>query len=318
MRCLNLTWSSIRSYISCFPGPPTTSFWYVATSCVYLSLISLLHQNDLSRASRKLVGSPPIFYSTSSDLISRYNLSSSCTWALLALKDRDISSPTANLTASLPDTPSQEVLEQWLLENRLPTTVELTHDTFQDVMKASHRPLVVVVAATKDSRDKVYEKLKDIGKVWRMRRGSAKKDSRDVVFTWMDMGRWGSFMKSMYGISSSSGAEPSVVIADHGRLVYYDTDQSGQPVRLTSTSIFSAIEGISNGRIKPKHSENVVERFARYLNGKLSSLESLVSDHLGMSLMLLGLLVVIVGLSLRHCVKGDERSYEKVKSGRLD
>jgi thioredoxin domain-containing protein 5 len=107
-------------------------------------------------------------------------------------------------------------LEQWLFENRLPTTVELTEDTFQDVMRASHRPLVVIVAATKDSRDKISDKLKDIGKVWRVRQGLGKTASRDVVFTWMDMDRWGSFMKSMYGISSNPGPEPSVVIADHG------------------------------------------------------------------------------------------------------
>ena len=47
------------------------------------------------------------------------------------------------------------------------------------------------------------------------------------------------------------------------RLAYYDTDQSAHSIQLTSTSIFSAIEGVSNGHIRPKHSENVLERFAR-------------------------------------------------------
>ena len=164
-----------------------------------------------------LLGSPPIFSSTSKNLFDRYDLPPSCTWAVLALKDYDSSNPTSEFldTTTASNTWSR-VLEGWLLENRLPTSLELTQDTFQDVMKASHQPLVVIAAVTKDSRDKVSDKLKDIGKMWRARRGQGKPGIRDVVFAWMDMDKWGSYMKSMYGISSDAGSEPPVIIADHG------------------------------------------------------------------------------------------------------
>jgi Thioredoxin-like domain len=104
----------------------------------------------------------------------------------------------------------------WLLENRLPITVELTQDTFQDVMKAPNKPLVVIAAVTKDSRDRIADKFKDIGKVWRLREEQGKGGARDVVFAWMDMDRWGSWLKSMYGIRTDANSDPVIVIADHG------------------------------------------------------------------------------------------------------
>jgi thioredoxin domain-containing protein 5 len=176
----------------------------------------MLSQDQVTQAAQILIGSPPIFASTSNELFSRYNIPSTSTWMILALKDRDALHPTSKFSASSgSDSAIQEPLRKWILDNRLPTTVELTQDTFQEVMKASHRPLVVIAAVTKDSRDKVADKFKDIGKVWRVRRGQGKGGSRDVVFTWMDTGKWASWMKSMYGISLDQSSEPAIVIADH-------------------------------------------------------------------------------------------------------
>ena len=45
--------------------------------------------------------------------------------------------------------------------------------------------------------------------------------------------------------------------------MYYDTDQHGDKIRLAPNSIFGAINGAFAGTIKYKHSENIVERFAR-------------------------------------------------------
>ena len=46
-------------------------------------------------------------------------------------------------------------------------------------------------------------------------------------------------------------------------MVYYDSDQHGDKIRLSPNSVFGAINGALAGTIKYKHSENVVERFAR-------------------------------------------------------
>lgn len=117
-------------------------------------------------------------------------------------------------------------LNHWLLTHRLPTSLELTQDTFQDVMKAPQAPLVVIAAAPKDEslRKKVGERMKELGKKWRLRTdGSGEMKGREVVFTFMDAAKWSDWMKSMYGIKyedKDNGEKYSledvkVVITDH-------------------------------------------------------------------------------------------------------
>ena len=106
-------------------------------------------------------------------------------------------------------------VSKWLLANRIPTTVELNQETFQLVMNAAHKPLVVIAAVNKDTREKVAEKMKEIGKKWRVRK--LDKGSRDVVFTWMDADKWAKWLKNMYGVKATE--EPTVIIADHGVII---------------------------------------------------------------------------------------------------
>ena len=122
-------------------------------------------------------------------------------------------------------------MKTWLLHNRIPGAVALTQDTFQDVMSAPHHPLVVIAAVQPSQEYTAPEKIREIAKEWRSMldrervvsivsadedSGKGKKDkARDVVFTWMDAEKWGSWMKSMYGIKAGADAEPSIVIADH-------------------------------------------------------------------------------------------------------
>jgi thioredoxin domain-containing protein 5 len=103
-------------------------------------------------------------------------------------------------------------MSKWLLANRIPTTVELSQETFQLVMNAPHRPLVVIAAVTKDTKEKVAEKMKEIGLKWRV--SKLKKGNRDVVFTWMDADKWEKWLKNMYGVKVT--VQPTVIIADHG------------------------------------------------------------------------------------------------------
>ena len=42
---------------------------------------------------------------------------------------------------------------------------------------------------------------------------AAIRNTKDVIFTWMDAAKWGTWMKSMYGIKVSE--LPAVVVADH-------------------------------------------------------------------------------------------------------
>jgi hypothetical protein len=96
--------------------------------------------------------------------------------------------------------------------------MELTRDTFQKVMNAPQEPLVVIAAVTQQHKDKVEERLREVGKKWRIRTlGTGMTHGREVVFTWMDMDGWAEWLKNMYGITETSGTleDVPVIISDH-------------------------------------------------------------------------------------------------------
>ncbi len=48
------------------------------------------------------------------------------------------------------------------------------------------------------------------------------------------------------------------------KLVYYDTDGSGLPIKfMSSSSLFTSVEDAASGKSSYKNSENFVERLAR-------------------------------------------------------
>ncbi|KAJ7154694.1 protein disulfide isomerase [Mycena filopes] len=274
----------------------------------------------VGRLASPLLGSPLIYTSSAPELFKRYKIPASTPWAVIALKDRDPETASSMYIGE-----ADADLTSWLLANRLPTSLELMQDTFQSVMNAPHAPLVVIAAVTKDTRDKVAERFRDIGLKWRVHTGGTGVFAgRAVVFTWMDAEKWEGWMKSMYGLRKSRGSdveEVRVVIADHKALKYYDSEQDGDRIKLTSQSLFSALEGAASGAIPPKESENFVERMARYLNAKMSATEAYVWNHPLYSLCLLGTVFVGLYLGLRRCLADDfssDREYGYSKSGRMD
>lgn len=147
--------------------------------------------------------------SSSKELFTRYNIPSTVSWAILAFKDNDPSEPTSIFYPSTSQ-PSN-TLGTWLFANRLPTSLELSRDVFQQVMNAPHHPLVVIAATPKDVHKDVSSNLNNIAKKWRLRKSHIGR--QDVVFTWMNADEWGSWMKSMYGVTVKD--QPKIVVADH-------------------------------------------------------------------------------------------------------
>jgi len=267
--------------------------------------------NEITQTSGVLLGSVPIYTSSSPELFTRFEITTS--WALLVLKDYDTSSPTAVYHNPNSD---KAGLTQWLLANRLPTTVELNQENFQQVMNAPHKPLVVIVVVNKSTKEKVSEKVKEIGKKWRVSKSN--KGSRDVVFTWMDADKWAGWLKNMYGVKA--GDRPAIVIADHSTYLYYDKDHQGEAIKLTSPSIFSAVDGIIQGSITPKHSENFAERLSRFLNAKLTSLEIFVVKKPLQTIFVVAVVLVLIFLAAKRALAddiADSRQYRHTKS-RLD
>jgi thioredoxin domain-containing protein 5 len=174
-------------------------------------------QKTVGRLAAPLLGSPLIYTSSSPLLFKRFSVPESAPWAVVALKDRNPHTASAmyiGVDAGANDLPA------WLLENRLPTALELTQDTFQLVMNAPHAPLVVIAAVGADTRDAVATRMREIALKWRVRTGgTALVSGRAVVFTWMDADKWEKWMKSMYGLRrggrGSDVEDVGVIIADH-------------------------------------------------------------------------------------------------------
>ena len=142
-------------------------------------------------------------------------------WSIIVHKDHDTHLPSSTFYGSYDIT--QAKLRTWLLTHRLPTTLQLTQDTFQSVMNAPQAPLVVIAASQADNSDKIKNQFHELAKKWRLRTGgNGMVNGREVVFTWMDMNEWGKWMKAMYGIRPNDDyhdridlEDVKVIIADH-------------------------------------------------------------------------------------------------------
>ncbi|KAF9268413.1 hypothetical protein L218DRAFT_954776 [Marasmius fiardii PR-910] len=295
--------------------------------------------NALSPAFLPLLGSPKILTveDPPESLFSRLSIkpTSSSTWYLVALKNHDFETPSALISShftpgELSDPDRQSVFAQWLINNRLPTTVELTRDTFQSIMNAPSRPLVVITSVTEENEELARRTLFELGKSWRKETGgkgiaSGTRGKRPVVFAYMNAEKWKDWMKSMYGVKPKKTLELSeldVVIADHQELIYYNTDSTGSRIKLTSdSSVFSAIDGVINGQTKYKHSENFIERLARYLNKKMTAIETYVVNNPMHTIFFLCGIIVVVILGIRKVLADDpmDKDLGKMgKGGRLD
>ncbi|KAF8516674.1 thioredoxin-like protein [Gautieria morchelliformis] len=276
----------------------------------------------MEEASQPLHGSPPIFsVDASSDLLASLSLPATQPLpVIISLKEHSLV-PYRQLVVS--PSSSMEQVSDWLVTYSLPTSTELDAENFSKVMGPSPvRPgspsRLVVLGAINTKNLAHIDSIKQAATAWH--RGKQTVDSAQVVFAWMDKEKWASWLKSVYGVKK--GPDPNVVIADHGRLLYYDSFPSGAPVTLEQSSIIAALEGIYSGVMKPKHSENIAERFARWLNSCVSSFQSAIVHHPVRSVLLLVVIIVGVIIGIKRALEEDTRKtsvYNNSKSGaRLD
>jgi hypothetical protein len=160
-----------------------------------------------------LLGSPPLYISSAPELFNHFALPTTSDFSLIALKDGDASA-AAHLQFNAQT--SVEELSKWLQTHRLPLAMELGEGSFQEVMNAEGKPLVVLVSVTTSGieRDQIVETVHSLAAQWR-RTGATQytpaQGARQVVFVWMDQERWASWLKSMYGVKGPT----QVVIVDH-------------------------------------------------------------------------------------------------------
>jgi len=189
-------------------------------------------------------------------------------------------------------------------------------------MNAPQAPLVVIAASQSDRSDKIRDRFRELAKIWRMKtEGSGIVHGREVVFTWMDVDAWGKWMKSMYGIQSNDDnhhhqdlEDVKIIIADHSKLIYYETDRAGSPIKMSSSAkLFSAVDDAASGQSPYKHSENYVERLARFLSSKLKSVETFVYDKPFHALFILLFGVAFIFWMLHKLIGNDVSSTNNFK-----
>ena len=171
-----------------------------------------MEQPSLTQAARPLLGSPPLYVSSAPELFTHFALPDTSDFTLIALKDGDTNAAAHlqfNAQTSVDD------LSKWLQTHRLPLAMELSEGSFQEVMNAESKPLVVLVSVTHAiERDQIVDSVRRLAAQWR-RTGATQytpaHGARQVVFVWMDQERWTSWLKSMYGIKGAA----QVVIVDH-------------------------------------------------------------------------------------------------------
>ncbi|KAH9065077.1 thioredoxin-domain-containing protein [Lactarius deliciosus] len=288
-------------------------------SALYLALHlpNVTLPSSVSQAARPLMGSPPIYVSSAPELFDRFSIPVDHDFALIALKDGDTSAAAQLLFSS--QTSARE-LDKWLQTHRWPSALELGEGSFQEVMNAESKPLVVLVSVTDSGaeRDQIVTTVRKLATQWR-KTGAVQytpahsSEARQVVFTWMDQGRWAKWLKSMYGINGPA----QVVITDHSRLVYYDQTRAGSRLTLDDTSILPALGDAMRGTLSVRHSENIIERLARYINKKFIAVEGMVSDHpwVIVAFFVLGVLVVF---SVIKRLFLDEENYAPQTRGRKE
>ncbi|GJJ07807.1 hypothetical protein Clacol_002012 [Clathrus columnatus] len=262
----------------------------------------------VEEASQPLLGTPPIFsVQTSLDLLSSLGLPSSQPLpVLVCLKDHTTQS-FSNIVLSSASTLNE--VSNWLIRHSLPSSVELDADNFAKIMGSTssspkREPRLAVIAALHPQDVESIHKLQQIAKIWLQKHRTL---DGQVVFTWMDRQKWDSWLKSTYGIKASSS--PAVVLADHSQLVYYDDSPNGVSINLTYESISATIEAVHNGSLKAKHSENVIERFVRYLNNKARDLGTAVSEHPFRTVFFIGLIIVGIFYVIKRLVDNDFKRY---------
>ena len=170
----------------------------------------------VKEASKVLLGTPRIYSSSDTELLTRLGVSADLdAGVLVAVKEGEgnavmyLASDTSSNGLE-----SKANVETWLLKNKFPRVAQLTTDNFISIMKNPTEPFVVLAAL--NTEDDTFEaniaSLKRAAKHWERKEGTGDL-VRGAVFVWMDASKWGSWLKGQYGIKKAR--LPSVIVADH-------------------------------------------------------------------------------------------------------
>ena len=171
----------------------------------------------VKEASKVLLGTPRIYSSSDSALLTRFGLSANPDGGTLVAVKEGEGNAVKHLVSDTSATGVEHKadVETWLMKNKFPRVAQLTTDNFISIMKNPTQPFVVLAALRTegDTLEANIALLKNAARKWEERDGGSNGWARGAVFVWMDVDKWGSWLKGQYGITKARA--PSVVVADH-------------------------------------------------------------------------------------------------------
>jgi len=250
----------------------------------------------VTQASHAHLGSLQIYQSADPDLFDQFGVDPASGSVIISMKDHQIAPETTlHLSADM----TVRSLERWLNRHRFPSAFELTAGNFYDVMRSNAADLVVLTAVGRLEGASAEVILAEASKAWNQR-----SHGPSVLFVWMDFERWETWLKNMYGVKSI----PSVILADHKHLLYYDVGETNQRISLDTQHILSALDAMASRSLVPKHSENWIERKVRVIHNGLEVFGEALAHHLYLTLFAIVGTLSMVLYVFQRIVSADARS----------
>lgn len=306
----------------------------------------------VTRASRILLTTPiHVYRSSDVELIQRYrtrlsksSIQSSALSGLLVFKDHDDTTPTSSLHPSKERSKGKDLqtsIASWLDSERFPSIVEVTGNTFSEVIN-NRQNTPVVLAALSDvyhsgrrqgtgtgatMRDEELRSLRELALAWRkkaeekerVQSENTEQKGEHLLFAWIDADRWATAIRKYYSIKPTQ--VPRILLADGSRYEYYDLPSrfvdpyaSNQRVNwLDNDQIFEALDLIWNGKgVRAKSSRTYLDRGVRETASFIESCLLWIANHLFASFCLT---IVIIGLLVSYLRR--QARYASIHSQRL-
>ena len=236
-------------------------------------------------ASRPLLGTAPIYKSSSSSMFAKFQFPAASPY-ILVFKDHEAQYPVSsyNITSQATSTTtdlnedrqiSQNSITQWLQTNKFATLTELTGNNFKDYMEDGQQRQESYVVLTALSKKRLGEagfasrksEMEKIAKAWRQALKFTPKD-KPTHFVWVDTDLWGKYLSVTYGIDTSS-PDPPMIVTDPSRHQFYTKDDNHSPLGVDGRQIFGALESLYAGKLKPQTSISFSERVLRWSVSKV-------------------------------------------------
>lgn len=241
-------------------------------------------------AASTLMGTAPVFKSSSPDLFAQFGFSPSHP-SLLVFKDHELN-PVDSLNFIEPHSTStssdkqearrkeaESAISSWIHGRKHPFLNELTGVNFKDYMEGGQlRAESFVALAALDPKilganamRKHQDELRQTAKAWNAAMKVVNPKAKPVNFVWVDADQWGKHLQSSYAIRPKR-PEPLLIIVDPISDRFYPTDVNKQSIRIDQAQIFSALENLYDGRLPYTRSTGLMERAAKSVFVRLSFL----------------------------------------------